>query len=289
MNSFNESEFIQKMKKKETTTKQRNFSPNHDDIELDYDEEYDDDMLTTTVNNDIDMITNADAEIGFKNEYNQQQETMHVDDKTANNSKLLIRCSYWPLCNKKEGECLYLHPNKPCTLFPACSFGKLCHYIHPTCRYDGFCTRPDCLFTHYNINKKPGFVAVPETSEPMKVLSSIDNNNGMKIESSSVAPSNISNNSSSLAPNITINKLQPYNFVNPNLAINNNNNSSDNSNDSSKNSDNSANTISISHQIDNTINKISSKSGYNKPRMPYAFNSNQFALNNRSSTVSHFL
>ena len=46
-----------------------------------------------------------------------------------------------------------MHPNKPCTLFPNCTYGNLCHFLHPSCRYDGFCTRLDCAFTH--VIKKP--------------------------------------------------------------------------------------------------------------------------------------
>ena len=50
-------------------------------------------------------------------------------------------------------QCLFLHPNKPCTAFPNCAFGTTCHYLHPSCRFDGFCSRPDCPFTH--VIKKP--------------------------------------------------------------------------------------------------------------------------------------
>ena len=32
--------------------------------------------------------------------------------------------------------------------FPKCPFGIKCHYIHPSCRYDGHCTRFDCPYTH---------------------------------------------------------------------------------------------------------------------------------------------
>ena len=59
----------------------------------------------------------------------------------------MTRCSFWPLCDKGD-ECAFLHPNKPCIMFPNCQYGQKCRYIHPVCRYDGFCTRDDCVFMH---------------------------------------------------------------------------------------------------------------------------------------------
>lgn len=66
---------------------------------------------------------------------------------SGTSKKLPIRCLFWPNCEKGE-NCLHVHPSKPCLAFPQCPFGSKCHYIHPTCRYDGFCARPDCVFFH---------------------------------------------------------------------------------------------------------------------------------------------
>ena len=32
--------------------------------------------------------------------------------------------------------------------FPNCAYGAKCLYIHPPCRFNGLCTRPDCPYTH---------------------------------------------------------------------------------------------------------------------------------------------
>ena len=77
---------------------------------------------------------------------NEDQETeMEIDSSLTNasnetNKKKLIRCTFWPMCDKGE-QCPYLHPNKPCTTFPACQFGQLCHYLHPSCKFDSIILR----------------------------------------------------------------------------------------------------------------------------------------------------
>ncbi len=48
-------------------------------------------------------------------------------------------------------------------MFPKCTYGNSCHYLHPSCRYDGFCTRLDCTFTH--VIKKPAQKEFKPTTE----------------------------------------------------------------------------------------------------------------------------
>lgn len=93
------------------------------------------------------------------------------------------RCRFWPVC-KSGDECLYHHPTTQCKwvllsvnprfafkyfycfaphqtasfvsfiflfswrTFPNCKFGDKCLFIHPNCKYDARCTKPDCPFTH---------------------------------------------------------------------------------------------------------------------------------------------
>ena len=90
----------------------------------------------------------------------QMKETNEKSENDLSKTRL-VRCTYWPMCEKGE-ECAYLHPNKPCIMFPNCQYGHLCRYIHPVCRYDGFCTRLDCIYVH--LNKKAPVVTV-NTSE----------------------------------------------------------------------------------------------------------------------------
>lgn len=35
-----------------------------------------------------------------------------------------------------------------CRTFPSCKFGDKCLFVHPNCKYDARCTKPDCPFTH---------------------------------------------------------------------------------------------------------------------------------------------
>lgn len=45
--------------------------------------------------------------------------------------------------------------------FPSCKFAEKCLFIHPNCKYDAKCTKPDCPFTHMSrripvLPPKPG-------------------------------------------------------------------------------------------------------------------------------------
>jgi hypothetical protein len=86
------------------------------------------------------------------------------DEDRLNTKRIPIRCTFWPSCEKGV-ECSYIHPNKPCETFPNCKFGRNCHYLHPACKYDGMCTRADCIYTHM-IKKAPilGDIQQPVTS-----------------------------------------------------------------------------------------------------------------------------
>ena len=90
------------------------------------------------------------------------------------------RCKFWPVC-KSGDECPYHHPTTQCKwvilliiwkgdnwpfsllilhvlfffvsfcpwrTFPSCRFGEKCLFVHPNCKYDARCTKPDCPFTH---------------------------------------------------------------------------------------------------------------------------------------------
>lgn len=71
------------------------------------------------------------------------------------------RSSFWP--NSDTGEPRqYLNPNKPITMYP--SYPKP-HFV--TCRYDGFCTRPDCPFIH-SVKKTAPIVEPPQTGDETK-------------------------------------------------------------------------------------------------------------------------
>ncbi|KAA0708291.1 Zinc finger CCCH domain-containing protein 14 [Triplophysa tibetana] len=74
-------------------------------------------------------------------------EDMDVSPDQTKRQKLLERCKFWPTCKSGE-ECLYHHPNTPCTMFPNCKFGDKCLFIHPNCKFDAKCTKTDCPFTH---------------------------------------------------------------------------------------------------------------------------------------------
>ncbi len=157
---------------------------------------------------------------------NQDQEMemeMEIDSSLTNasnetNKKKLIRCTFWPMCDKGE-QCPYLHPNKPCTTFPACQFGQLCHYLHPSCKFDGYCTRSDCPYTH--VIKKPG-MTTPANKDASSLNISIKPDN---VETGAALNTNpdatLKSTKTNLAPKITINKIQPYySLVNANPAAN---------------------------------------------------------------------
>ena len=61
--------------------------------------------------------------------------------------KLLEHCKYWPAC-KNGDECAYHHPVSPCKAFSNCKFAEKRLFVHPNCKYDAKCTKPDCPFTH---------------------------------------------------------------------------------------------------------------------------------------------
>uniref|UniRef100_A0A131YUT0 Zinc finger CCCH domain-containing protein 14 n=1 Tax=Rhipicephalus appendiculatus TaxID=34631 RepID=A0A131YUT0_RHIAP len=74
----------------------------------------------------------------------EEEEAMAVDDGA---SHILEKCRYWPAC-KNGDQCPYHHPSVPCKAFPNCKYRDKCLFIHPNCKYDAFCKRKDCLFTH---------------------------------------------------------------------------------------------------------------------------------------------
>lgn len=74
----------------------------------------------------------------------EEEEAMAVDDGA---SHILEKCRYWPAC-KNGDHCPYHHPSVPCKAFPNCKYRDKCLFIHPNCKYDAFCKRKDCLFTH---------------------------------------------------------------------------------------------------------------------------------------------
>lgn len=105
-----------------------------------------------------------------------EYEAMSVDGEEnnedgLNTKKIAKRCTFWPSCEKGI-ECLYIHPNKPCEAFPNCKFGKSCHYLHPACKYDGMCTRADCIYTHM-VKRTPilGDIQQPVTPTGKRIYS----------------------------------------------------------------------------------------------------------------------
>ncbi|XP_064460469.1 zinc finger CCCH domain-containing protein 14-like isoform X2 [Ornithodoros turicata] len=61
--------------------------------------------------------------------------------------KVKEKCRYWPAC-KNGDQCPYHHPTVPCKAFPNCKYKEKCLFIHPNCKYDAFCKRRDCPYTH---------------------------------------------------------------------------------------------------------------------------------------------
>lgn len=110
------------------------------------------------------------------------------DDVPMKKQKVLERCKFWPVC-KSGDECMYHHPTAQCKwvaliekgqitkalkvhwglieccvfggvfrTFPNCKFGDKCLFVHPNCKYDARCSKPDCPFTHVS---RRGTVAPP--------------------------------------------------------------------------------------------------------------------------------
>ena len=137
------------------------------------------------------------------------------DDSLAASKKKLIRCTFWPMCDKGDA-CPFLHPNKPCTTFPNCQFGQQCHYLHPSCRYDGYCTRLDCPYTH--VIKKPSLNPSPVAIKKQDSSLTIPATGKQTTEQTNVSDTATSAqipSSTGGGPKITINKIQPlYSLVN---------------------------------------------------------------------------
>ncbi|KAF1752846.1 hypothetical protein GCK72_019401 [Caenorhabditis remanei] len=77
------------------------------------------------------------------------------------------RCVFWPKCTKGE-SCQFMHPSTPCKNFPNCTFGTRCLFIHPPCRFDRFCTKKHCPFTHQGTGGyQPGSGSAPEFKNPL--------------------------------------------------------------------------------------------------------------------------
>ena len=76
--------------------------------------------------------------------------------------KLLEHCKYWPAC-KNGDECAYHHPMSPCKAFSNCKFAEKRLFVHPNCKYDAKCTKPDCPFTHMS-RRTPGLPPKPVTA-----------------------------------------------------------------------------------------------------------------------------
>ena len=185
----------------DTFLKRIQTSPERPDSQLAMSEEGDDQMEALEINADY-----------------ENDENMDLDDEVRPQStkKKLVRCTFWPMCDKGE-QCQFLHPKKPCSTFPTCPFGQQCHYLHPSCRFDGFCNKTDCPYTH--VIKKPVAVSVAEVPTSTTSLQTQS-----ETTQSAVAPvvpiaDPIIKPSSNGQPKITINKIQPYSLVNkPNQA-----------------------------------------------------------------------
>lgn len=90
------------------------------------------------------QATSAGAEL-MEEGVVDEEEAMVVDNGAA--PRLLEKCRYWPAC-KNGDRCPFHHPSVPCKAFPNCKFRDKCLFIHPNCKYDAFCKRKDCVFTH---------------------------------------------------------------------------------------------------------------------------------------------
>lgn len=55
----------------------------------------------------------------------------------------------------------------PRRTFPNCKFGDKCLFVHPNCKYDARCSKPDCPFTHVSrrssaaVVPRPGILSLP--------------------------------------------------------------------------------------------------------------------------------
>ncbi|CAG9540509.1 unnamed protein product [Cercopithifilaria johnstoni] len=65
---------------------------------------------------------------------------------SAGAEKIMERCKFWPNCSLQN--CVYIHPSKPCSNFPNCSFGDRCIYIHPQCKFGRMCLNANCVYAH---------------------------------------------------------------------------------------------------------------------------------------------
>lgn len=173
----------------------------------------------------LDDMEDEDEEMGQQQQQIDEQmegaddeDQMELEEQKPNKNKILIRCTFWPQCEKGD-LCPYLHPNKPCTAFPNCTFGQQCHYLHPSCRYDGYCTRLDCIYTHL-IKKPVASTAVPAQiqqtdlnkdtqSQPVLISSTTT-------EATSTTTQTLTSESPTkqIAPKVTINKIQSSTYLN---------------------------------------------------------------------------
>lgn len=92
------------------------------------------------------------------------------------------RCAFWPNCEKDSEQCVHVHPSKPCIAFPNCPYGPKCHFIHPTCRYDGHCSRPDCIFVHTKKQQQ----SATQTSTSDLLVSTMTTNSTVDLNASSL-------------------------------------------------------------------------------------------------------
>lgn len=150
--------------------------------------------------------------------------------QSANMKKKSIRCTFWPNCEKGE-QCPFLHPNKPCTAFPQCPYGQKCHFVHPNCRYDGFCTRLDCPFTH-NVKKTtsnmiPSVSATTDMQVQVTTTTTpVVSDGGVISKANEIAATTTATPTTtpvkSTGPKITINKIQQpyYSLVNKSATSN---------------------------------------------------------------------
>ncbi|VDK17450.1 unnamed protein product [Anisakis simplex] len=102
----------------------------------------------------------------------------------AGGEKLMERCKFWPNCRLEE-NCIYIHPNKPCSNFPNCHFGERCLYIHPLCKFDRTCTNPRCVYTH-SPKAVSGAAAVTTTTAANSTAKTNSNQSTTKSDSSAV-------------------------------------------------------------------------------------------------------
>ena len=60
----------------------------------------------------------------------------------------------------KTGTSMLTITGSPCKAFPDCKFAEKCLFVHPNCKYDAKCTKPDCPFTHMS-RRTPGLPPKP--------------------------------------------------------------------------------------------------------------------------------